>query len=86
MATDIEKNTSIQEFQSELALSTYWSHFDVNDIFLQHSVRHLNLLEFQSKNLLRENGVAIQNFCLLDKDDKSELNTFGELSVNMPRN
>ncbi|XP_044765180.1 succinate--CoA ligase [GDP-forming] subunit beta, mitochondrial [Coccinella septempunctata] len=43
---------------------------------LQQFVRHLNLLEYQSKNLLRENGVAIQNFCLLDKDDKSEINKF----------
>ncbi|KAK9889128.1 hypothetical protein WA026_004396 [Henosepilachna vigintioctopunctata] len=43
---------------------------------LKYFVRNLNLLEYQSKNLLREHGVAIQNFCLLDKEDKSQLKQF----------
>lgn len=32
----------------------------------QQPRRHLNLLEYQSKNLLQDGGVAIQQFCVLD--------------------
>jgi len=30
------------------------------------SVRHLNLLEYQSKELLRDSGVSVQNFTIVD--------------------
>lgn len=33
---------------------------------MQIQKRYLNLLEYQSKALLQENGVAIQEFCVLD--------------------
>lgn len=33
---------------------------------LQIQRRYLNLLEYQSKALLQESGVAIQEFCVLD--------------------
>lgn len=33
---------------------------------LQNQRRFLNLLEYQSKALLQESGVAIQEFCVLD--------------------
>ena len=29
-------------------------------------VRNLNLLEYQSKELLRDNGISIQNFAIVD--------------------
>lgn len=39
--------------------------------------RHLNLLEYQSKSLLQQSGVAIQNFRVLEgKDDGSKLDDF----------
>ncbi|CAH0561992.1 unnamed protein product [Brassicogethes aeneus] len=38
--------------------------------------RFLNLLEYQSKNLLRSNGVAIQDFCMIDENGASELDKF----------
>ncbi|XP_036150444.1 succinate--CoA ligase [GDP-forming] subunit beta, mitochondrial-like [Monomorium pharaonis] len=30
------------------------------------NVRHLNLLEYQSKELLRDSGVSVQNFAIVD--------------------
>ncbi|KAL3290302.1 hypothetical protein HHI36_023646 [Cryptolaemus montrouzieri] len=60
-------------------MSVFWQRLRVKPYQIQtfkNFVRHLNLLEYQSKNLLRENGVAIQNFCLLDEKDKSELEQF----------
>ncbi|XP_030748799.1 succinate--CoA ligase [GDP-forming] subunit beta, mitochondrial [Sitophilus oryzae] len=39
-------------------------------------VRYLNLLEYQSKNLLRRSNVAIQDFCLIDDHGKNELQNF----------
>lgn len=45
----------------------------------QLPVRYLNLLEYQSKNLLKQHGVAIQDFCIVDQEDKSPLNKFGKL-------
>lgn len=45
------------------------------------SVRHLNLLEYQSKKLLDEAGVAIQKFRLLDsKNDQKVLDDFSEFN------
>lgn len=43
-------------------------------------VRHLNLLEFQSKDLLQKYGVAIQQFKVLDnsKADAEVVKTFGK--------
>lgn len=39
--------------------------------------RHLNLLEYQSKVLLQESGVAIQAFRVLEgKNDENKLNDF----------
>lgn len=38
--------------------------------------RQLNLLEYQSKNLLRKHGVAIQDFCMVDKNGDSALREF----------
>lgn len=44
------------------------------------SVRHLNLLEYQSKNLLDEAGVAIQKFRLLEsKNDLKALDDFSNI-------
>lgn len=40
------------------------------------AVRYLNLLEYQSKNLLRQNGVSIQDFCLVDEISNKELEKF----------
>lgn len=40
------------------------------------SVRNLNLLEYQSKHLLRRSGVTIQNFCMIDEKGVDELNGF----------
>ncbi|CAG9803340.1 unnamed protein product [Chironomus riparius] len=52
----------------------------INKIFvtsLTHQKRHLNLLEFQSKKLLDEAGVAIQKFRVLDsKNDEKILEDF----------
>ncbi|KAJ8947158.1 hypothetical protein NQ318_002520 [Aromia moschata] len=39
-------------------------------------VRNLNLLEYQSKHLLRKNGVAIQDFILIDENGDQEFNKF----------
>ncbi|KAJ8970025.1 hypothetical protein NQ314_001454 [Rhamnusium bicolor] len=39
-------------------------------------VRYLNLLEYQSKNLLKKNGVAIQDFRMVDENGSQELETF----------
>ncbi|KAF2898944.1 hypothetical protein ILUMI_07228 [Ignelater luminosus] len=39
-------------------------------------VRYLNLLEYQSKNLLKQNGVAIQDFCMVDEKGTNELENF----------
>nr|CAH7764589.1 unnamed protein product [Callosobruchus chinensis] len=39
-------------------------------------VRHLNLLEYQSKHLLRKNGVAVQDFCMVDAHGTNELDKF----------
>lgn len=36
-------------------------------------VRHLNLLEYQSKELLRDSGVSVQNFAIVD--DLTETNS-----------
>lgn len=46
---------------------------------LQQQVRHLNLLEFQSKDLLQKYGVAIQQFKVLDNSsaDTQVVNSFG---------
>ncbi|CAG9855541.1 unnamed protein product [Phyllotreta striolata] len=49
--------------------------FKRNDI-LKTPRRFLNLLEYQSKNLLRKNAVAIQDFCMIDKNGSQELNNF----------
>ncbi|XP_072402354.1 succinate--CoA ligase [GDP-forming] subunit beta, mitochondrial [Diabrotica undecimpunctata] len=38
--------------------------------------RCLNLLEYQSKNLLRKSNVAIQDFCMVDKNGFQELDNF----------
>lgn len=40
------------------------------------SIRNLNLLEYQSKYLLKEQGVSIQNFCMIDEKGSDELNNF----------
>lgn len=47
----------------------------VNEI-LKNSCRYLNLLEYQSKNLLRRSNVAIQDFCMVDKNGSEELDNF----------
>lgn len=39
-------------------------------------VRYLNLLEYQSKNLLRRSNVAIQDFCMIDEKGAHELDKF----------
>ncbi|XP_972655.2 succinate--CoA ligase [GDP-forming] subunit beta, mitochondrial [Tribolium castaneum] len=39
-------------------------------------VRYLNLLEYQSKHLLRKNGVAVQDFCMVDDKGCSEFDKF----------
>jgi succinyl-CoA synthetase beta subunit len=52
-----------------LKLKTQIKHFAV-------PVRHLNLLEYQSKHLLRKNGVAVQDFCMIDEKGCSEFEKF----------
>lgn len=44
--------------------------------FTPVAVRYLNLLEYQSKNLLRKNGVSIQDFCLIDETSNNEFDKF----------
>ncbi|KAB0800153.1 hypothetical protein PPYR_08033 [Photinus pyralis] len=39
-------------------------------------VRYLNLLEYQSKHLLKQSGVAIQDFCIIDTEGNNGLNAF----------
>lgn len=58
--------------------SIIWFYFA--QLLNNNQKRHLNLLEYQSKNLLQESGVAIQNFRILDGSghDKEVLNDFGE--------
>ncbi|XP_056646374.1 succinate--CoA ligase [GDP-forming] subunit beta, mitochondrial [Diorhabda sublineata] len=46
------------------------------NIFLKNSCRYLNLLEYQSKNLLRRSNVAIQEFCMVDKNGSQALDKF----------
>lgn len=44
--------------------------------------RNLNLLEYQSKSLLQESGVAIQEFRVLDgKEDAQNLADFSKLKL-----
>ncbi|XP_017769775.1 PREDICTED: succinyl-CoA ligase [GDP-forming] subunit beta, mitochondrial [Nicrophorus vespilloides] len=43
---------------------------------LKIPIRNLNLLEYQSKHLLRENGVAVQDFCMIDASGDKELEKF----------
>lgn len=46
---------------------------------LATQVRRLNLLEYQSKGLLQESGVAIQTFRVLEgKQDEQDLNDFSK--------
>lgn len=40
------------------------------------SFRNLNLLEYQSKHLLRQSGVSIQDFCMIDETGADELKSF----------
>lgn len=53
---------------------------EINQIFLneQVAVRYLNLLEYQSKNLLRRSNVAIQDFCLVDEKGEHGLDKFSK--------
>lgn len=39
-------------------------------------IRNLNLLEYQSKGLLRGNGVAIQDFRMVDENGYKDLENF----------
>ncbi|XP_066158377.1 succinate--CoA ligase [GDP-forming] subunit beta, mitochondrial [Euwallacea fornicatus] len=39
-------------------------------------VRYLNLLEYQSKNLLRRSNVAIQDFCMIDEEGEHGFDKF----------
>lgn len=39
-------------------------------------IRNLNLLEYQSKNLLKKNGVAIQDFCMVDENGFKDFEKF----------
>lgn len=50
---------------------------------MQQQVRHLNLLEFQSKDLLQKYGVAIQQFKVLDNsnNDTQVVQKFGNLFI-----
>lgn len=40
------------------------------------TIRNLNLLEYQSKHLLKQSGVSIQDFCMIDERGTDELKTF----------
>lgn len=45
--------------------------------------RHLNLLEYQSKSLLQESGVAIQEFRVVEgKNDEKNLKDFSKFVVD----
>lgn len=45
-------------------------------------MRHLNLLEYQSKNLLDEAGVAIQKFRVLESNnDGKVLDNFSKIKI-----
>ncbi|CAG9816417.1 unnamed protein product [Phaedon cochleariae] len=60
-------------------MTSVWN--SVRNILKHHDIlkvssRNLNLLEYQSKNLLRKNGVAIQDFCLVDEHGSNELDKF----------
>lgn len=48
-------------------------------------MRRLNLLEYQSKGLLQESGVAIQTFRVLEgKQDEADLNDFSKYLATRP--
>ncbi|GJQ84468.1 hypothetical protein Trydic_g21025 [Trypoxylus dichotomus] len=49
----------------------------VNLITVKVPIRCLNLLEYQSKNLLKNSSVAVQNFCLIDENSTAEFDKFG---------
>lgn len=42
--------------------------------------RSLNLLEYQSKSLLQESGVAIQEFCVLDGIEQNNIENLNNFS------
>ncbi|KRT79897.1 hypothetical protein AMK59_8173, partial [Oryctes borbonicus] len=44
--------------------------------FIKVPVRHLNLLEYQSKNLLKNCSVAVQDFCLINEDGTGDFDKF----------
>ncbi|XP_018329538.1 succinate--CoA ligase [GDP-forming] subunit beta, mitochondrial [Agrilus planipennis] len=43
---------------------------------LKVPVRYINLLEYQSKSLLKKHGVAIQDFCMVDDSGTNQLDNF----------
>lgn len=73
---------------TSLALSKLSAKLLARRPFLQTlnlSARHLNLLEYQSKKLLAESGVAIQAFRVLEgKKDESVLKDFSKYLTYLP--
>ncbi|KAK4872008.1 hypothetical protein RN001_016132 [Aquatica leii] len=58
-------------------MSPLWTKLKhVNFKLFQVPVRYLNLMEYQSKHLLKQCGVSIQDFCMVDTSSSNELNTF----------
>ncbi|KAF5306033.1 hypothetical protein FQR65_LT00748 [Abscondita terminalis] len=55
-------------------MSSLWS--KLKNVNFKVPVRYLNLLEYQSKHLLKQSGVAIQDFCMVDASGTNELNKF----------
>ncbi|XP_011298504.1 succinyl-CoA ligase [GDP-forming] subunit beta, mitochondrial [Fopius arisanus] len=55
-----------RKFLSSLGSFTKYSQAGV------FSVRHLNLLEYQSKELLKDSGVSVQNFTIVDDANKAD--------------
>ncbi|KAK5639590.1 hypothetical protein RI129_012082 [Pyrocoelia pectoralis] len=55
-------------------MSSLWT--KLTKINFKVPVRYLNLLEYQSKHLLKQNGVAIQDFCMIDAEGNNGLNRF----------
>lgn len=80
--------TGTRAKMTSLALSKLSAKLLARRPFLQTlnlSARHLNLLEYQSKKLLAESGVAIQAFRVLEgKKDESVLKDFSKYRTYLP--
>ncbi|KAF5283356.1 hypothetical protein FQA39_LY04732 [Lamprigera yunnana] len=55
-------------------MSSLWS--KLKSVNFKVPARYLNLMEYQSKQLLQQNGLKIQDFCMVDMNGHQELKNF----------